>query len=78
MGIHRSAIRRRTRTDAAETKLRNRVVKEAERTRRDKRMIAKIKEGNLPYAPAVMSWLSRNLDKKSSRITPEDIKSLVS
>ena len=77
MGIHRSALRRQRRSDAAATRLRNRVVKDAERARRDARMTQKVREGALPYTPGVMSWLSRTLDKKASRITLQDIKSLI-
>ncbi len=77
MGIHRSALRRRRRTDAQETKARNRVVKTKERTRRDARMLDKIKAESPPYTPTVMSWLSQKLDKQASKIRPEDIKSLV-
>ncbi len=73
MGMHRSAIRRQRRSDAAATKVCNRVRKKAERTRRDARMIAKIKTGTFPYTPPVMSWLSRQLDMKSTRITPDDV-----
>ncbi len=77
MGIHRSALRRRRRTDAEETKAENRVVKTKERTRRNARMLEKIKTASPPYTPAVMSWLSQRLDKQASKIRPEDIKSLV-
>jgi hypothetical protein len=73
MGIHRSALKRRRRTDAAETKARNSTVKQKERARRDARMLETVKKGSLPYTPAVMSWLSRKLDMKASRISPEDI-----
>ena len=59
MGIHRSAIRRRRREDAAATKARNKVVKAKERQRRDVRMVEKLKTDDPPYAPVVMSWLSR-------------------
>ena len=76
MGMHRSAKRRRRRSDAVKTKARNHVVKTKERARRDARMVGKVAAGSLPYTPAVMSWLSRTLDKKSSRITPEDVKAL--
>ena len=41
-------------------------------------MIEKVKAGNLPYSPAVMSWLSRKLDKKASKITPDDVPPLLS
>ncbi len=77
MGIHRSAIRRQRRTDAAETKAENRIVKTKERIRRDARMLEKIKGGDLPYTPPVMSWLSREIGKRSTLITADDIKSLI-
>ena len=77
MGIHRSALARRRRSDAIQTRAENRIVKEAERARRDARMQAKIKAGALPYTPPVMSWLSRTLDKPASRITAEDVKQLL-
>jgi hypothetical protein len=77
MGIHRSAIRRRRREDAAATKARNKVVKAKERQRRDVRMVEKLKTDDPPYAPVVMSWLSRRLGKSANGITPEDVKSLV-
>jgi len=76
MGIHRSHLRRRTRQDHAETKVVNRVYKDKERDRRDARMMAMVKAGKLPYSPMVMSWLSRKLDKSSSRITEADLKQL--
>ena len=77
MGMHRSALKRRRRSDAAQTRARNRLVKDKERARRDARMLEKVREGSLPYTPTVMSWLSRRLGKNSSRITPEDVKVLV-
>lgn len=77
MSIHRSALRRRRRTDAAETKGVNTVRKDKERARRDARMMEMVRKGSLPYSPTVMSWLSRKLDKPSTRITPQDAKSLV-
>ena len=77
MGIHRSHLRRRTRQDHAATKIVNRVYKDKERVRRDARIIEKIKTGELPYTPMVMSWLSRKLDKPSSAITEADVKKLV-
>lgn len=76
MGIHRSALRRRRRSDAADTKLRNGVVKTKERTRRDARMTALIQDGTPPFAPSVMSWLSRKLNKRSSAITSADLQTL--
>ena len=77
MGIHRSALARRRRSDAIETRAVNRLVKAAERARRDGRMQVKINAGTLPYTPPVMSWLSRTLDKPASRITAEDVKKLL-
>ena len=78
MGLHRSALKNRRRRDAAETKARSRAAKDKERARRDTRMAEKLREGSLPYPPAVMSWLSRKLDKRANKITPEDVKSLIS
>ncbi len=77
MGIHRSAIIRQDKMDAAETKATNRIRKDAERKSRDARMVVKIKGGSLPYTPVVMSWLSAQLGKPSTKITPDDVKSLI-
>ena len=77
MGLHRSAIRRRRRQDTAATRARNKIVKDKERARRDTRMLEKIKTGSPPYTSAVMSWLSRKLDKRAGKVTPEDIKALL-
>ncbi len=77
MGLHRSDLKRRRRSDATDTKARNRRVKDKERTRRDTRMAETIRNGQLPYTPTVMSWLSRKLNIKASRITSEDLKPLI-
>jgi len=60
----------------ADMKLSRRIngfVKKKERVRRDVRMLAILKAFKLPYAPAVMSWMSIQLDKPSARITQEDV-----
>lgn len=73
MGARR--IRREQRqVDMAESRHRNGIRKTKERHRRDVRMRAKLKEGSLPYAPVVMSWLSGQLDKPSRLITADDVK----
>ena len=36
-----------------------------------------IKAGSLPYSPAVMSWLSRELGKQSAKITEQDVKTVL-
>lgn len=77
MGMHRTHRRHMERMDAIETKGRNVVYKSKERIRRDGRMLAAIKAGKPPYAPAVMSWLSRQLDKPSTKITAQDVKGLL-
>ena len=77
MGLHRSALKARRRTDAAETRARSRIIKAKERVRRDARMTEKLKAGHLPYAPAVMSWLTRKLGKRADKITPEDVENLI-
>jgi hypothetical protein len=61
-------------TDALETKRVNAIRKSAETRRRDERMIAHLRNDPFPYTANVMSWLSRKLDKPSSRITEQDVK----
>lgn len=77
MSIHRSHLRRRDRNDAKKTKAANRIPKQKERKRRDARMTAKIKAGDPPYSPVVMSWLGRKLDKRAKNVTTEDVRTLV-
>ncbi|MDO8632807.1 MAG: hypothetical protein Q7R41_20180 [Phycisphaerales bacterium] len=77
MGMHRTHRRHMERVDAIETMAKNRVFKTRERKRRTDRMLATVKAGKLPYAPTVMSWLSRELEKPAKKITPEDVKTLV-
>jgi len=62
---------------AIETKAANKVVKVKERQRRDARMLAKLQGASLPYTPDVMSWLSCQIGKKSSRINDDDVKNLL-
>ena len=78
MAMRRSVRKRLDLLDATATRAKSVIVKGKERARRDARMAAKLRAGNLPFAPVVMSWLSRQLDKKSSKITPEDVQSLLS
>ena len=77
MGMHRTHRRHMEREDAIETKAKNHVFKARERVRRSAQMLATVKSGTLPYAPQVMSWLSRELDKPARKITPEDVKTLL-
>jgi hypothetical protein len=75
MGARR--IRReQRRADMAESRHRNGILTAKERARRDNRMRATIKAGKLPYAPAVMSWLSSQLDKPARLITQEDVRKI--
>jgi len=76
MKMSRKLRRHLRQVDAIETKLVNRVGKTKERARRDERMVAKLKAGSLPYTPPVMSWLSRKLEKSSSRITQDEVNAL--
>lgn len=76
MGTRR--IRRDQRQfDQKESRRINGVLKVKERERRDARMLGLVKKGKLPYIPAVMSWLSVQLDKPSTRITQQDVDGLV-
>lgn len=78
MALKRGLQRRLTQIDALAAQARNGDRKRKERTRRDARMIENLKADSLPYSPAVMSWLSRKLDKKARRITPQDVNTLLS
>lgn len=78
MAMRRSVRKRLDLLDATATRAKSVIVKGKERARRDARMTEKLRAGNLPFAPFVMSWLSRQLDKKSSKITPEDVQTLLS
>jgi hypothetical protein len=72
MGARR--IRReQRRQDMAESRLRNGLLKDKERARREKRMRETLQKGKLPFGPHVMSWLSERLDKPSTRITQADV-----
>ena len=75
MGLRSDRFRIRN-LDAVKAKATNKVSKTAERVRRDARMMAKVNGGSLPYTPDVMSWLSRKLDKPSTKVTEADIKTL--
>lgn len=77
MGLHRTHRRRADRLEAKETKAKNRVFKDAERDRRRTRVIAKIKAQKFPYTPAIMSWLSRELEKPASKISPADVQTAI-
>ena len=77
MGLHRTHRKHMERLDAVHTKARNRIFKDRERARRDARMVDAVRAGKLPYAPPVMSWLSRKLDKPSTKITSADVRTLL-
>ena len=74
----RSEGKRQRREDAQGASVRNRVVKAKERARRNTRMMETIRKDDPPYSPTVMSWLSRSLNKKASKITADDVKTLIS
>jgi len=77
MSLHRTHRRRLDRLEAKATKVRNRVFKDRERSRRADRMLATIRANEFPYTEPVMSWLSRQLEKPARKITPEDVKTLL-
>jgi hypothetical protein len=76
MGARR--IRReQRRADMAESRHCNGILKAKERARRNRRMLETLKQGKLPYAPVVMSWLSAQLGKRSKLITQTDVDRLL-
>ena len=76
MGTRRDRLDNRL-AKATKTRRQNSPIKTRERNRRSATMIGLIKRSTPPYTPAVMSWLSRELDKPAKKITPEDIKTVV-
>ncbi|MFO0841385.1 MAG: hypothetical protein U0797_03155 [Gemmataceae bacterium] len=76
MGARR--IRRDQRQfDMALSRRVNGMRKTKERARRDVRMREIITKGEFPYTPGVMSWLSVQLDKPSTKIVEDDVKKLL-
>jgi len=73
MGARR--IRREQRQfDMRESRQRNGILKQKERVRRHSRMRELIqKQGQLPYSPPVMSYLSQELQKPSRLITQDEV-----
>jgi hypothetical protein len=73
MGARR--IRREQRQfDMRESRQRNGLLKAKERVRRHERIRQLIqKQGQLPYTPPVMSYLSQELHKPSRLLTQEDV-----
>jgi hypothetical protein len=70
--------REQRRVDMAESRRINGPHKNDERARRVERILGFIKkQGNLPYTPVVMSWLSEQLDKPARLITQKDVETLV-
>ena len=76
MGRRRDRLNKRL-SNAIATRRVNSLDKELARDRRDKQILGLLKEGELPYTPGVMSWLSVKLDKKASRIVAEDVQRLL-
>ena len=76
MGMRR--VRRMQRQfDMKTSRRKNGVLKKREHARRNTRMHSLLKSGKLPYIPSVMSWLSTQLGKPSTRVTQADVDSLV-
>ncbi len=71
-------IRRMQRqADMRTSRRKNGALKLKENARRNVRMVGILKQGKLPYLPSVMSWLSVQLDKPSSRITQAEVDALL-
>ncbi len=76
MGQRRDFLDKRIANQIKTRRIKSRM-KESERDRREVAMLGILKDGELPYTPGVMSWLSVKLGKKASKITQKDVKSLV-
>lgn len=76
MGARR--IRRNQRRfDMATSRTVNGHLKTSERARRETRMLGLLKAGKFPYTPSVMSWVSHELGKPTTKITAADVGRLV-
>ena len=73
----RRVRRMQRQVDMKISRRKNGFLKAKERLRRQTRMITILQAGKLPYIPSVMSWISGQLDKPSTRITQADVDSLV-
>lgn len=76
MGRRRDKLDKRL-ANAIVTRQCNSLKKTKERLRREKQMLELLKQGQLPYTPPIMSWLSSQLGKKSSKITANDVKTMI-
>lgn len=76
-GKTRAEARAYNMATAKRVKAENRLRKDKRRGVRDTWMMDRIRSGSLPFTPNVMSWLSLKLDKKATRITTDDIQSLL-
>lgn len=47
--------------------------KRKERDRREARLVQLLKAGQMPYTPAIITWLSERLEKPGAAITAEDV-----
>lgn len=79
MHCHRNIRLTNLRKTKAETRARKRPGKIKARTRREANIIAKIKAAkpDAGFSAEVQSWLSDQLDKPFTKITPDEIKTLV-
>lgn len=77
MGARR--IRREQRAfDMALSRRTNGMRKTKERVRRQTRMVELITKIDFPYTPSIMSWISAELDKPTTKITKADVDQLLS
>ena len=73
----RRVRRMQRQADMKTSRRKNGVLKKRENARRNARMVGILKQGKLPYLPSVMSWLSIQLNKPSSRITQAEVDALL-
>ena len=77
MGQRRDFLDKRIANQIKTRRIKSRV-KDAERDRRETAMLGILKDGEFPYTPGVMSWLSVKLGKKAAKITQKDVTALIS
>ena len=76
MGIRHERLEMR-KAKAIKIRRRNSPIKTRQRQRRETVMLALLKRSQPPYTPAMLSWLSRKLEKPARQITSKNIKALL-
>jgi hypothetical protein len=68
----------RARDNAAISRSENGARKRKEKVNREKRMKGLLKKGTFPFTPAILNWVSLQLDKPANKLTADECKKFAS